>query len=170
MALAYPNLDHSSRETFACDYFVDALEDADFALKVRERMLVTLDDALRYALRLEAWMKNADQVRRQNRSSSQKEPVRHKLKGRGATGCANQQPLDVGRLAEMIESTVERSINGRLNTPKSTVTKRLKNSRVQDDGLQRQSSRSSWSPIQTGQNDGMTDRPMPAFSAVRSVI
>jgi len=82
MALAYPNLDHSSRETFACDYFVDALEDADFTLKVRERMLVTLDDALRYALRLEAWMKNADQVRRQNRSSSQKEPLRHKLKGR----------------------------------------------------------------------------------------
>ena len=134
MALAYPNLEHSSRETLACDYFIDALDDADFALKVRERMPVTLDDALRYALQLEAWMKNADQVRGQNRSSSQDESVRHKLKGRGATGGANEQQLDVGRLAEMIESAVERSINGRLNTPKSTVTERLENSRVQDDG------------------------------------
>jgi len=104
-------LEHSSRETLACDYFIDALDDAHFALKVRERMPVTLDDALRYALQLEAWMKTADQIRGQNRSSSQDEPVHHKLKGRGATGGANEQPLGVGRLAEMIKSAVERSIN-----------------------------------------------------------
>ena len=57
--------------------------------------------------------------------TGQDESVRHKLKGRGATGGANEQQLDVGRLAEMIKSAVERSINGRLNTPKSTVTERL---------------------------------------------
>ena len=33
MALAYPNLEHSSRETLAFDYFIDALDDAVFALK-----------------------------------------------------------------------------------------------------------------------------------------
>ena len=134
MALAYPNLEHSSRETLACDYFIDALDDADFALKVRVRMPVTLDDALRYALQLEAWMKNADRVRGQNWSPSQEEPMHHKLKGRGATDSASKQPLDVGHLAEMIESSVERSINARLNAPKATVTEKLQNSRVQEDG------------------------------------
>jgi len=136
MALAYPKLEHSSRETLACDYFIDALDDADFALKIREWMPVTLENALRYALPLEAWMKNADQVRGQNRSPSQDEPepVRHKLKGRGATGGATEQPLDVGRLAKMIESAVERSLNEPLNTPKSTVMERPENSRIQEDG------------------------------------
>ena len=134
MALAYPKLEHSSRETLASDYFIDALDDVDLALKVRERMPVTLEDALRYALQLEAWMKNADQIRGQNRSSSQDELVRHKLNGRGATGGATEQPLDVGHLAKMIESAVERSLNERLNTPKSTVMERPENSSAQKDG------------------------------------
>ena len=56
-------------------------------------------------------MKNADQVRGQNRSPGQEEPVHHKVKVRGATDGASKQPFDVGRLAEMIESAVERSIN-----------------------------------------------------------
>ena len=36
-ALAFPNLDHKAREDIACDYFVDALTDPDFVLKVRKR-------------------------------------------------------------------------------------------------------------------------------------
>jgi len=95
-------------------------------------MPVTLEDALRYALQLEARMKNADQVRGQHRSSSQDEPVRHKLKGR-ATGGVREQPLDDGRLAKMIESAVERSLNERLNTLKSTVKERPENSSAQED-------------------------------------
>ena len=59
-ALAFPNLDHQHRETIACDYFIDALAEPDFALKVRERVPTDLDDALRIALQLEVWSKDAD--------------------------------------------------------------------------------------------------------------
>jgi len=46
VALAFPNLDHKSGELMACDYFIDALDDPNFALKVRERMRKNLDLAL----------------------------------------------------------------------------------------------------------------------------
>ena len=32
MALAHPTLQQEAREAIACDYFIDALDDADFAL------------------------------------------------------------------------------------------------------------------------------------------
>jgi len=38
MALAHPMLQHDARETIACHYYIDALNDAEFALKVRERV------------------------------------------------------------------------------------------------------------------------------------
>jgi len=34
-ALALPDLEHRARETMACDYFIDVLNDPTFALKVR---------------------------------------------------------------------------------------------------------------------------------------
>jgi len=51
-------LSRKGRETFACDYFIDALDDADFALKVLERTPASLDDALRISQQLEAWIKD----------------------------------------------------------------------------------------------------------------
>ena len=36
-ALAFPNMDHRTRKVISCDYFLDALADPDFALKIRER-------------------------------------------------------------------------------------------------------------------------------------
>jgi len=53
MALAHPTLQQEAREAIACDYFIDAMDDADFALKVRERAPPSLDEALRVALQLE---------------------------------------------------------------------------------------------------------------------
>jgi len=47
IALAFPSLNPYHRETIACDYFISALADPDFALKVRERATANLDDALR---------------------------------------------------------------------------------------------------------------------------
>jgi len=35
LTLAHPMLQHDARETIACDYYIDALIDADIALKVR---------------------------------------------------------------------------------------------------------------------------------------
>jgi len=47
MALAHPTLSSEGRETFACDYLIDAMDDMELALKVRERTPTSLDDALR---------------------------------------------------------------------------------------------------------------------------
>ena len=58
MALAYPKLTAEAREEIACDHFTNALSDPDFALKVKERTPTSLDEALRIALRLEAWEKS----------------------------------------------------------------------------------------------------------------
>jgi len=55
MALAHPTLRRKDREAVAVDYFVDALDDSEFGLKVRERAPSTHDDALRVAQQLEAW-------------------------------------------------------------------------------------------------------------------
>ena len=59
MALAFPDLPSTTRDVIGCDYFIDSLDDRDFALKVRERNPSSLDDALRIALQLEAWIKDA---------------------------------------------------------------------------------------------------------------
>ena len=48
----------------ACDYFIDALDDPDFALKVRERSSKDLDSALRVALQLEVWSMDVEQSSR----------------------------------------------------------------------------------------------------------
>ena len=65
-ALALPDLEHTARETMACDYFIDALNDSSFALKVRERFPKDLDTALRVALQLEVWSKDVDQSTRRS--------------------------------------------------------------------------------------------------------
>jgi len=52
VALAFPDLDHKDRELMACDYFIGALDEPNFALKVRERLPGDLDSALRLALQL----------------------------------------------------------------------------------------------------------------------
>ena len=50
--LALPELDHGARQAMACVYFIDAVDDPNFALKVRERSPKDLDSALRVALQL----------------------------------------------------------------------------------------------------------------------
>jgi len=62
-ALAFPSLDHQTRETISCDYFLDALADPDFALKVREQHPEDLDSALRIALQLEVWTEDVNRLR-----------------------------------------------------------------------------------------------------------
>src|SRR5664279_972604 len=56
MALAHPHLPSSSRDAIACDYYIDSLNDPEFALKVRERNPSSLDEALRISLQLESWI------------------------------------------------------------------------------------------------------------------
>ena len=43
------------RETFACEAFLEALNDRDMALKIREKEPSTLEQACQMAMRLEAY-------------------------------------------------------------------------------------------------------------------
>ena len=63
-ALALPELEHGARETMACDYFIDALDNPNFALKVREHFPKDLYSALRVDLQLEVWSKDVQHSNR----------------------------------------------------------------------------------------------------------
>jgi len=59
----------------ACDYFIDALNDPNFALEVRERFPKDLDTALQVARQLEVWFKDVDQsTRSEHRTREIAEP------------------------------------------------------------------------------------------------
>jgi len=74
MALAYPTLQRDAREAIACVCFLDALDNPDLALNVRERAPADLDEALATAMRLEAW---AMDVRRQTKYHDEKHRYRN---------------------------------------------------------------------------------------------
>ena len=111
MALAHPTLSREGCETFACDYFIDAPDDADFALKVRERSPASLDDALRISQQLEAWTKDARRGRREDAYVT-------KPKVRGANEPEGAQHQH-SNLLDRIEGDVHRCLDGlrRLNGP-----------------------------------------------------
>ena len=104
MALAHPTLFREGRETFACDYFIDALGDADFALKVRERTPASLDDALRISQQLEAWTNDANRGRQDDINAT-------KLKVRGASEPEGAQHQLNNRL-DRIEGDLHRCLDG----------------------------------------------------------
>ena len=54
-----PSVEHTAREALATDYFLDALDDPDFALRVRERQPANLDAALAMALQMEVRAQNS---------------------------------------------------------------------------------------------------------------
>jgi len=58
-ALAFPTVKHTAKEVLAMIYFLDALDDPEFAMRVRERQPATLDAALAKALQMEVWAKNS---------------------------------------------------------------------------------------------------------------
>jgi len=82
MALAYPKLMAEAREEIGRDHFANALNDADFALKIKERTPTSLDEALRIALKFEAWEKSARMSKydenRMDRAVRAKQKVRSK--------------------------------------------------------------------------------------------
>jgi len=111
-ALAFPDLEHSAREVIACDYFIDALADADFALKVRERAPTNLDSALRTALQLEVWSK---EVARQPTTSQQRK-VREVAKADDETAALKKQVADLqkqlAKLSQQMTGTAAPSTEG----------------------------------------------------------
>jgi len=59
-SLAYPGVDQSTRETFATDFFIDALDNHSLAYKLREREPQTINSALTQAVKLEALYKSKE--------------------------------------------------------------------------------------------------------------
>ena len=72
-ALAFPSMEYRTREVISCDYFLDALADPDFALKIRERHPEDLDSALRIALQLEVWTKDSIGLREATKGERNKD-------------------------------------------------------------------------------------------------
>jgi len=73
-ALAFPKVERKARESIACDHLLDALDDPELALKIRERQPSDLDAALRIALQLEVW--TTDTTRLKEAKSDRVEPRR----------------------------------------------------------------------------------------------
>jgi len=69
--LAFPDVQPLMQEVIACNHFLDALGDPDFAMKIRERQPTNLelDSALRIALQLEAW--TVDTTRRHEATTNE---------------------------------------------------------------------------------------------------
>jgi len=101
MVLAYPTLPRDARESIARDCFLDALDEPDLALKVRERTPADLDDALAVTMRLEAW---ANDVRRQ----TQPRDDGHRYRNRGVSEAPNTEQLT--RHLEQMERRLERRL------------------------------------------------------------
>ena len=55
--LAYPTAPYDVRETLSKEYFIDALIDADIRLRIKQSRAATLNDAIRQAVELEAFVK-----------------------------------------------------------------------------------------------------------------
>jgi hypothetical protein len=102
MALAHPDLQHDSRETIAVDFFIDAIDDADFALKVRERVPKKLDEALCVALQLEAWSKNATRIREQDSYRYDDNERNRKPKTRNVA----EKSTEIDQLASRLETAL----------------------------------------------------------------
>ena len=120
MALAHPDLPHSARETIACDYFVDSLNDADFALKVRQRNPGTLDEALRISLQLEAWQQDADRLRLEESGRQRLKQVRGAVAEVQCPGEAFVRQSDLQARLDRMESGFHQCLNEVLQSCKSS--------------------------------------------------
>ena len=98
MALAYSEVDTISRETLGCEYFLNALKDADFAMEVRKRNPVTLDEALLAAQQIEVWVKDAARMK-------QEEKPYHKERATRGTGPSRD---DYGSRLDRIEKAFQK--------------------------------------------------------------
>ena len=114
MALAHPTLTEDARETIACDYFIDAINDPDFALKVSERAPSTLDDAFRIALQLEAWTKDAQRSKRED-------DTRARPRAHGAVGDSDHDKSCLEARFERLQADIMRRFDELAKTTQSAV-------------------------------------------------
>ena len=58
--MAYPSAPYDVRETLSKEYFIDALIDSDIRLRIKQSRPATLNDAIRLAVELEAFVKSEE--------------------------------------------------------------------------------------------------------------
>jgi len=102
MALAHPSLPEDVLHTIVNDYYIDGLDDPDLALKIRERNPVSLDDALRISLQLEAWARDS----KRNRGD-----VANKTKVRSANFLSDDADIRLTRIENDLQKSVESLAN-----------------------------------------------------------
>ena len=113
LALARPSLTRADRQVVGLDYFVEALNDPDFALKVREKMPKTLDSAARIAMQLETFQKEAERQRRQQDTTASR--------GKARKTATSNDDNALGAPDDDIEQLVNRFIDRRFGEiPKQT--------------------------------------------------
>jgi len=98
MALAFDDVESKAREKLACDYFINALNDADLAMKVRERNPKTLDDALYAAEQIEVWLKDTQRMKQEEKPQQRNKNVR--------SAVANNDEI-VDRLKDYIDRSLQ---------------------------------------------------------------
>ena len=86
------------------DYFIDALDDPDMALKVRERASKSLGESLQIALRLEAWAKDA---RRQSSEAQVRKPPERSVARSIESSVKSDGSKNEERLAMVLEGLTE---------------------------------------------------------------
>jgi len=163
MALAHPTLTEDARESIACDYYVDSLDDFDFALKVRERAPTTLDDALRISLQLEAWSKEAQRNKHDDSG-------RAKIKARGTGACNKPNEQSLGARINSLETDLTKRFDDFVAMTKSLLESQRKHATKPDvagtkpSGFQPSSVPSqSSSPALAGETAQQSDPPRASW-------
>ena len=118
MALAYPTVQVECRESLSTDYFIDALGDPDFALKVRERVPANLDEALQVALRLEAWIRESKRTSLEYMAPANDDHGRQKGRARGVS---EKQSDLLPNIERLVQQSVEKSVNELRNSMSSLM-------------------------------------------------
>ena len=121
-ALAFPDMEYRNREMILTDYFLDALADPDFALKVRERHPKDLDSALRIALQLEMWTKNSERLKLESPKTVRKEPKKMKEVTKSSTTTASATKRWNEMLLNELEDKTKKVQESENRIPKSYET------------------------------------------------
>ena len=112
LALAEPNLPVEARDRMGVDYFITALDDPDFKLKMRERAPKSLSDALTIASNIEGYMHDVRERQRAKNAKSDDAYVNtSKMRGKvvraaGAPGNTGQSMLQ--KRIDMLEANVDK--------------------------------------------------------------
>ena len=99
--MAYPTAPLDVRETLAKEYFIDALTDSDIRLRIKQARPATLNDAIRHAVELEAFVKEEQKSK--------------ELKG-------YLRPMEVDELKELQTDTEFEKLSKRLDDMQKTMT------------------------------------------------